>query len=322
MVPKLLVVAALIATHDSVLKPPEFYTVHGPDCKIKVWVPPTEFEGVQLYVSENGGKKWALVDEMTRAVTRVRTAAARRGRPSKRSRRTRASSHSFRAKGLGEYWFAFRLKKTDGTFEPDDPDDLAPWRRVLVETGDELRPLASPAARELDAELSRLEMELIRLEAELIRKELKRLTEQKELTPAVEERIDQLRTRLKEARQRLRAAEADGPESVTWPPPNGTIIIKPGSKFGRSPFLEPALRSPSRFRRFPKSKSTLCRLSIQSCHCRRFLRFRQSCPKLRCRTLRRHGSDVATKAPLQPGGARGSRQDFQVPVVIGRRTVV
>jgi hypothetical protein len=174
----------------------EVHRVRGPAFAIPCRVDGTKaVERVQLYVSDNRGKTWALYEEIA---------------PDK-------GAFIFTAKKPGEYWFTARLKKKDGTLDPADPAHFVPMQRVAVATGTNYEPptIAKPTseiANELDDELTRLELDLIR-------KEMKRLAEAKDLGPNTEEKLDRLRTRLRDVRDRLRRdREADLGPSRGLPP--------------------------------------------------------------------------------------------------------
>jgi hypothetical protein len=154
--------------------------------------------GVQLWVSTDGAKTWAVCAEIA----------------------TDATKFEFHAKRPGEHWFAVRLKHKDGTFNPASVSDLVPIQRVSVATGSE----AESARKNRPTELANvLDEELPRLELELIRKEIKRLAEEKRLTPETEATIERLRFRLSMIRERSRGTTA-GPEGLraTSPLPEST----------------------------------------------------------------------------------------------------
>jgi hypothetical protein len=96
---------------------PELVKIPSAACKIPViWLRPDEVAIVQAYVSDDCGRTWVLDREITRG----------------------QDSFVFRAKRPGEYWFASRVKKKDGTFDPADTKSLLPDQRVLFES--EIKP--------------------------------------------------------------------------------------------------------------------------------------------------------------------------------------
>lgn len=183
MISTLVVALALAAGGEPV---PELHKVPGPafliPCKVQL---ADQVAEVHLYVSADRGKTWQLYEEIT---------------PDKQA-------FTFVAKKAGEYWFAPRVKKKDGTLLPGDVAELAATQRVAVATGsaDEVippplvpPPTVSPPPRprtNADA-VEELDEELTRVELGLIRKEIKRLADSNSLTPDVEEKIDRLRQRL------------------------------------------------------------------------------------------------------------------------------
>jgi hypothetical protein len=204
VLPTVLVAAALVAANEPGL--PELSRIPGPYCLIPCTVTrPGETACVQLYVSNNRGTSWVLDAELA---------------PDK-------GAFTFCAKQPGEYWFAARVKKRDGTFEPADVSTLVPELRVLMATGTEPRvarwgeppsQLRTATAREIETQLSRLETDLLRFEVALIRKEMDRLMGEKEPNSNAEERIAQLWARLQQTRERLKTADAAAPGELTLPP--------------------------------------------------------------------------------------------------------
>ena len=180
---------------------------------------PEQVAEVHLYVSADRGKTWQLYEAIT---------------PDKQS-------FTFVAKKNGEYWFAPRVKKKDGTLLPGDVSELAPTQRVAVGAdGDEpptvpLRPLARPrtaadTADELDDELTRVELDLIR-------KEIKKLTALNSLTPDAEERFDRLRQRLRLLRDRDRDPLVAPPAVYPQPGTIPSVQVPPAD----DPRIPPAL---------------------------------------------------------------------------------
>lgn len=201
MVAALVAVAALAAGGEPV---PDLHKVPGPafliPCKVQL---ADQVAEVHLYVSADRGKTWQLYEEIT---------------PDKQA-------FTFVAKKAGEYWFAPRVKKKDGTLLPADVAELAATQRVAVATGsaDEvgppplIPPTVAPPARPRAAPanaIDELDEELNRAELDLIRKEIKKLTEVNSFTPEVEDKIDRLRLRLRIVRDRMS-------------PPRDPLVIPP-----------------------------------------------------------------------------------------------
>jgi hypothetical protein len=224
MVSTLLMAVALAGGYEPV---PELHKVPGPafliPCKVTAADAVAE---VQLWVSADRGKSWQLYESITPAT----------------------DAFTFVAKKPGEYWFAPRVKKKDGTHLPADVSELAATQRVAVATGDgdgsppqiPLRPLPRPAtprdtADELDDELARVELDLIR-------KEIKRLSESNALTPEAEEKIDRLRVRLKVVRERTRPDPLVSVPSA-WAP-TSPQELPPGPRVAPSPLLPPPAEAP------------------------------------------------------------------------------
>jgi hypothetical protein len=199
--------------------PPEVHKVPGPAFRIPCTVNDADVVShVQVWVSTDRGKTWEMHEEIT---------------PDK-------PGFTFIAKKAGEYWFAPRIRKKDGTKLPADIADLVATQRVHVETGAEDPPPAptNPAAKPSIADTAaEIDDELTRVELELIRKEIRRLAEVKELTPDVEEKLDRLRVRLRDVRNRL-SPDRDrvGPNYPPiatppgWrdPPPGPLVPMSPG----------------------------------------------------------------------------------------------
>ena len=183
----------------------EVHKVPGPSflipCKVRAADLITH---VQLWVSADRGRKWELYEEIT---------------PDK-------PGFTFVAKKPGEYWFAPRIKQTDGTLLPFDTADLVATQRVAVATGsDTSESSEKPSAKATAAEaVAELDEELTRVELELIRKEIKKLSELKELTLEAEDKFDRLRGRLSELRERLRR---DRDPLVTGPAWAPVEVIRP-----------------------------------------------------------------------------------------------
>lgn len=212
MISVFVVVAALAAGGEPV---PDLHKVPGPafliPCKVQL---ADQVAEVHLYVSADRGVTWQLYEQIT---------------PDKQA-------FTFVAKKAGEYWFAPRVKKKDGTLLPGDLAELAATQRVAVATGsaDEVGPpplipptVVAPPARprapvnavdELDGELNRIELDLIR-------KEMKRLSEANSLTPDVESKIDSLRQRLGMIRDRMSPSRND--PLVIPPPSSGGSTLPP-----------------------------------------------------------------------------------------------
>src|SRR4051812_16097856 len=112
MIPTFVVAAALaVGAYDPVPIPAEVHKVPGPAFLIPCKVEAADLVAVvQLWVSANSGKTWQLHEEIT---------------PDK-------SAFTFVAKQAGEYWFAPRIKKKDGTMLPADASDLVATQRVAV----------------------------------------------------------------------------------------------------------------------------------------------------------------------------------------------
>jgi hypothetical protein len=201
MIATFVMVAALTASgYDPA---PEVHKIPGPAFQIPCKVDqPKEIDRVQLYVSDNRGKTWALYQEIT----------------------PNEDSFTFYARKPGEYWFTARLKKKDGTLVPTDQAKFVVMQRVAVETGTgygepasplpSVKPIATATeiAKELDDELTRVEMELIR-------KEIKRLAEVKKFTPETGDKIDRLRMRLRDVQAHIRRNRDDSPLATQSNPP-------------------------------------------------------------------------------------------------------
>ena len=183
MIPTFVVVAALAVGYEPVADVP-LHKVPGPAFLIPCKVAAADLvTHVQLWVSADRGKKWDLYEEIT---------------PDK-------PAFTFVAKKPGEYWFAPRIKKKDGTMLPADVAELVATQRVAVATGsDSPEPLTNQTRTVADT-VDELDEELTRVELELIRKDIKRLSEEKELTPEAEDKFDRLRGRLRDLRERLRS---------------------------------------------------------------------------------------------------------------------
>lgn len=218
MISALVVALALAPGGEPV---PELHKVPGPafliPCKVQL---ADQVAEVHLYVSADRGKTWQLYEEIT---------------PDKQA-------FTFVAKKAGEYWFAPRVKKKDGTLLPGDVAELAATQRVAVATGSAddvippplipapaVAPPVRPRAAAPATAVDELEEELNRAELELIRKEIKRLTEVNSLTPDVEDKIDRLRVRLQIVRERTRPRldPLVTPPPTSFPPP--TIAPAPSA---------------------------------------------------------------------------------------------
>jgi hypothetical protein len=192
MLATLFLTTMLTAGADAPADLPAVHTVPGPyfriPCKMEQIA---DAECAQVYVSENRGETWKLWTELT----------------------AEKPDFTYRAKKAGEYWFAVRLKKKDGTLEPANETDLVPQQRVEVKTGCE------PTTK-FDT-LNELDDELTRMEFELIRKELKQLAEEKILSPTVQARFDVLRNRLRAIREKMELEQksSSGPSSGGGLPP-------------------------------------------------------------------------------------------------------
>jgi hypothetical protein len=129
MVATFVMVAALTAGYQ-----PPIHKTPGPTIKIPCKVDGAQaIDRVQLYVSDNRGRTWALYEEIT---------------PDK-------AAFTFLARKPGEYWFTARLKKKDGTLDPANPGDFVVMQRVEVETGtsEPLPQAAKTTAADVVAEL-------------------------------------------------------------------------------------------------------------------------------------------------------------------------
>jgi hypothetical protein len=217
MIPTFVLTAALaVGAYEPVptpAAPTDIHKVPGPafliPCKVAAADRVTH---VQLWVSADRGQKWDLYEEIT---------------PDK-------PAFTFIAKKPGEYWFAPRIKKKDGTLSPADTAELVATQRVAVATGSDspeppARPLARPTAKPTTAEaVAELDDELTRVELELIRKEIKRLSEEKELTPEAEDKFDRLRGRLRDLRERLRPdRDYSGTTAGPWGPATASPALPP-----------------------------------------------------------------------------------------------
>ncbi|MBN9118664.1 MAG: hypothetical protein J0I06_05830 [Planctomycetes bacterium] len=205
MIPTFVMAAALaVGGYDPAPPAPaEVHKVPGPAFLIPCKVEAADLVAVvQLWVSADRGRKWELYDEIT---------------PDK-------PAFTFIAKRAGEYWFAPRIKKKDGTMLPADTGELVATQRVAVTTGsDGSEPAARPTLADTADELND---ELTRVELELIRKEIKKLSEMKELTPEAEEKFDRLRIRLRDARDRLRR-DRGVPSLDPWAPSTSSPGLPP-----------------------------------------------------------------------------------------------
>ena len=241
MIPTFVMAAALaVGAYEPVptpLAPADIHKVPGPAFQIPCKVQAADLVAqVQLWVSANHGKSWELYEEIT---------------PDK-------PAFTFIAKKPGEYWFAPRIKKKDGTMLPADTAELVATQRVAVATGsDNSEPLTKQKPTAADA-VAELDEELTRVELELIRKEIKRLSEMKELTPETADKFDRLRSRLQEMRYRLPNRDplvigpstapgtaSPGPVLVPWtpsPPPDDLRI--PPSQVPVAPRVIPVAPMP------------------------------------------------------------------------------
>lgn len=109
----------------------------------------------------------------------------------------------YQAAKPGEYWFAVRVRRSDGSVSPTDPADFSPLLIVnFVRRG-----VAGGPAEQVPG----LEDELDRVEIDLIRREVRRLAAAKEGTIGALGEVDQLRDRLR----RLRARGQERSPTVT-----------------------------------------------------------------------------------------------------------
>jgi hypothetical protein len=207
------VVAAVLAVGYEPVAEVPLHKVPGPAFLIPCKVEAADLVAVvQLWVSADRGQKWELHEEIT---------------PDK-------AAFTFSAKKPGEYWFAPRIKKKDGTMLPAETSDLVATQRVAVATGsDAPEPPGKPTAAETAAELDE---ELTRVELELIRKEIKKLSEMKELTQDAEDKFDRLRYRLRDLRDRLRPdRDRSAPSTLSPLLPNERPALPP-------PTITPSVR--------------------------------------------------------------------------------
>lgn len=182
------------------------YKVPGPAFKIPCRVPDRTrgVAGVELWVSLDGGRKWAKAETLPWADGDA------------------AKEFEFHAKKSGEHLFAVRVQFKDGRFDPEKTSELEPAQRTWVLAGSD--PVGTQKAAVTAAALDELDDELNRVEMDLIRKEMKELAASKEFSNEVADRIDRLRSRLAVLRGAMEAKQDRLSNLRTAPP----LVIDPG----------------------------------------------------------------------------------------------